>query len=100
MNQDVGDAIETLVFGPFIALCIGVLFYMVAQIYLILKPMGTSGPFAGAYNALDASLSASYSLIQLASSIETWVAVLVILWAVYGFFSSLGGGGNRGFSRR
>jgi hypothetical protein len=100
MNQDVDDAVETLVFGPVIALCIGVLFYMVAQFYLILKPMGTSGPFAGAYNALGVSLSASYSLFQVASSIETWVAVVVILLAVYGIFSSLVGSGGRGFSRR
>jgi hypothetical protein len=100
MNQDVGDAINTLVLGPFIALAIGLLFFAVAKIYIILRPMGTDGPFVDAYNAIGGALSASYSLFQLTSSIETWVAIAVIGLAVYGFFISFIGGGRGGYRGR
>ena len=100
MNRDVGDAVETLVLGPIYAFVIGILFLMVAKIYLLLEPRGTNGPFADAYRSLGASLSTSYSLFQLASSIETWIAVAVIALAVYGFFATLGGGGRGGYPGR
>lgn len=100
MNKDVGDAVETLVLGPFIALAIGILFYIALRFYVILKPMGTSGPFVDAYRLLGASLSTSYSLFQLASSIETWIAVAVVALAVYGFFAALDGGGHGGYRGR
>jgi hypothetical protein len=89
---DVFDAIRTLVLGPFVALAVGVLFYVAARIYWVLRPMGTSGPFADAYNTLGTSLSISYGLFQLASSIGTLFAVAVIGLAAYNFFNSFGGG--------
>jgi hypothetical protein len=95
---DVLDAIRTLVLGPFVALAIGVLFYTVARFYWILSPMGTSGPFANAYNTLGTSLSITYELFQLASTLETWIAVAVIGFAAYGFVVNLGGG--RGYGGR
>lgn len=61
--------------------------------------MGTSGPFADAYNTLGTSLSISYSLFQLASSLETWIAVAVIGLAAYSFVVGLGGGRGRGGRR-
>ena len=100
MIQDVGDAIETLIIGPFTTLAVGMLFYIAARVYMILKPRGTTGPFADAYRSLGTSLSVSYSLFDLASSIETWIAIAVIGVAVYGFFASLGGNRGRGGYRR
>ena len=99
-QDDVFDAIRTLVLGPFIALAIGVLFYAVAQIYLILRPMGTDGPFAEAYYSLGTSLSISYGLFQFASTIGTLIAVTVIGSAAYNFFISLGGDGRGGLGGR
>jgi hypothetical protein len=96
---DVFEAIRTLVLGPFVALAMGVLFYALAQIYWILKPRGTSGPFADAYNTLGASLSISYELFQLASNLETWIAIAVIGFTAYGFVVSLGRSRGRGGRR-
>lgn len=100
MNKDVGDAFETLVIGPFMALAVGLLFFVAARFYVVLRPMGTSGPFADAYRSLGTALSVSYGLFNLASNIGTWIAIAVIGVAVYGFFASLGGNGGRGGYRR
>lgn len=89
-QSNVGDALTTLVLGPFISLAIGVLFYAVAQMYMIMRP--TEGPFTAAYDTIGTSLSISYSLFQLASSIETWIAIGVIAFAIYSLFAGLGGG--------
>lgn len=97
---DVFDAVRTLILGPFIALAISVLFYAITQIYLILRPMGTDGPFAEAHHSLGASLSISYGLFPLASTIGTLIAVTVIGFAAYNFFMSLGGGGRGGLGGR
>ncbi|MGQ3411557.1 hypothetical protein ACT4ML_04745 [Natrinema sp. LN54] len=93
-QSNVGDALVILVVGPFIGLAIGALFYAVAQMYIIMRP--TEGPFTAAYDTIGTSLSISYSLFQLASSIETWVAIGVIAFASYSFFAALGGGRGRG----
>ncbi|WP_323172188.1 hypothetical protein [Natrialba sp. PRR66] len=93
-QNNVGDALVTLVVGPFIGLAIGVLFYAVAQMYVIMRP--TEGSFTAAYDTIGTSLSISYSLFQLASSLETWIAIAVIAFASYSFFASLGGSRGRG----
>ena len=100
MNQNVGDAIQTLVLGPFLAFLTGILFLIVAEVYITLRPLGMSGPFADAYTAIGSALIASYSLFQLASSVETWIAIAVIGLALYGLFISLAGGGHGGFRGR
>lgn len=69
--MDVDEAVVAILSAPFIGLAIAVLFYLVVRVYLLLKPMGTDGPFVGAYNTLGSSLKTSYNLFQLTSSIET-----------------------------
>ena len=96
---NVVDAIWTLVLGPFMAFAIGILFLMVGKMYVTLRPLGSSGPFVDAYNTLGTSLSISYSLFQLASSIGTLVALAVIGFAAYSFVVGLGSGRGRGGRR-
>jgi|AntDeeMinimDraft_4_1070355.scaffolds.fasta_scaffold32054_2 hypothetical protein len=93
-QSNVGDALMTLILGPFIGFAIGGLFYAVARMYVIMRP--TEGPFTAAYDTIGTSLSISYSLFQLASSLETWIAIAVIAFASYSLFASLGGGRGRG----
>ncbi|GGN96088.1 hypothetical protein [Haloarcula pellucida] len=97
---DVVDAFRTIVLGPFMAFAIGILFLMVARIYGLLKPAGMSGPFAEAYQFLGASLSISYGLFQLASSIGTLVAFAVIGFFFYNLFTGSGGTGRGGLGGR
>lgn len=98
MSRDTADAIETIVLGPFYALAVGILFYVAFRIYALLRP-GVTGPFTGAMDSLANALSVAYSLFQLASTLETIVAFVVVGLAVYSFFTMVFGGSG-GYSRR
>ena len=58
-------------------------------------PNVAGGPFADAYTTIGTTLSITYSLYQLASSIDTAIAIIVIAVAAYTTAAQLTGGRSR-----
>lgn len=94
------SAAVTVVTAPLSSLAVGILFLMVGQMYTIVAPSAAAGPFQHAYATIGTSLAVGYDLLQLASAVEFWIAIAVLVVAVYSALCSLGNTSRRDRRRR
>lgn len=71
-------AVKTLVFGPIIVGALGLIVGAILDIGNKLQPR-TNGPFQGSMDSVGDGLATSFSLFQLGSTIETVIAVIVLM---------------------
>lgn len=82
--MDAEGALWTLIFGPITAAVVGSIFWVGFQIHQFTQSR-VDGEMQEAANATGDALGTSYQLVQLGSAIETVLAVVVLVGAIYAF---------------
>ena len=86
--MDAEDAFWTVILAPFVTAIFVGMFAIVYHVFAATLPR-VDGPFSGAADSLWYGFVGAFNLIQIGSSIEYVIAIIVIILAVGGYFISL-----------